>query len=747
MPPFRRPVISSRGVLMRYGIPHSFAVSPCLPAAALLALLLVTAGPISSTALAGPNAGGALLVHALEGITYTTEHVYGYCHPRPDDPTAPRNEGAATITGRWVEDCSDVDSSFSDAATPQVWVVYASFTDDNYPSLAGVEFGIEYSPGLRLLEWGSCADFEASTANWPASGSGTIVVWVGEHEERLVPAYWFAGYAPSSPFEEQEGLHFSVTPHPINGGHFADRSPAPVLDDIALYGTLGFGQPGTAPCPSVETYVIRADGSGDFPTIQDALSIAAPTSVIELEDGVFSGEGNRDLKFNFTSFTLKSISGDPERCVIDCGGSQTEQHRGIRFDPGTRASRVEGIGFRNRYSGSQLGIATQATGGAILANGGHLTLSNCVFEDCATDREGGAIAGSGFPLVIEDCAFRRCVAKGGAAGALEIGGNAKLVLRRTEFTDNRVEHPLNGHDDGGAIRVVTGNLVVEDCVFQGNRANRGGAAYLLSVDAQVSGTTWSDNHALAGGSVYMAQNQVRFDHCTFVENGAIRGGSIFVDVYPSELSVDSSILAFGPEGDAIWCGGANVSVRRSDIYGNAGGDWVGCIEPLLGTGENIQRDPLFCDLEGGVFTLDSRSPCALNATSERPAPMGSQPVGCGPSVRGVVPEALAWDLARAVTESSPESRFGFVRITPNPASRDMSVHFSAPSLHGAELIVLDSTGRRVQRLVATRDATPGEFVATWDGRDAKGRDVPSGAYFIRLSAGEKNVTQRVSILR
>ncbi|MEZ4647997.1 MAG: FlgD immunoglobulin-like domain containing protein [Candidatus Eisenbacteria bacterium] len=723
-------------------------------------LWLIVTGLLPVASNAGPNAGGSLLVHALETTSYTTEHLYGYCAPLPDAFSRAEGQEPWIGSASWIDDCEEVDSSFPDAATPVAWVVFASFSQDNFPRLAGVEFGIEYSPALRIIDWGACADFESFTGNWPNSGAGTIVVWNDELTERLVPVYWFAGYAASAASEEGGGLHFSVTPHPLHGGHFADRSPAPVLDEIAHYGALGFGNPGNVPCPGAETYVVRADGSGDFPTIQDALSAAAPTSVIELEDGVYSGPGNRDLQFNYTAFTLRSISGDPERCVIDCGGTPAEHHRGVRFDPGTRPSRIEGIGFRNGFSGRQLGIATNRQGGAIRVGGGQLTISNCVFEDCGTDRTGGAIGGEGFPLVIEDCAFRRNHAVEGAAGALDISGASTLVLRRTEFTDNWVEQPLNGLDVGGAMRMVQGNLTMEDCLFQGNEAGRGGAVYLLLTHANLSGTTWRENRGGAGGALHMARNVVNIDHCTFAANSAGRGGSVYADIYPSILSIESSILAFGTEGEAIACGGARVFIRHTDIFGNKDGDWVDCLEPLLGEDENVQCDPLFCDLEGGVLGLDSRSRCAVKSSSEWPGVMGSQPVSCGP----VEPRVLdvTSDGGEAASRSvgagdatldgigdgaQPPGRFGFVQVSPNPAPGRISVRFRAPAPGAVELAVLDPSGRRVDTLVATSDGALGEFVATWDGRDARGQDVPSGVYFLRLACGGRNATERVSILR
>ncbi|NJN40621.1 MAG: hypothetical protein HC807_07060 [Gammaproteobacteria bacterium] len=42
---------------------------------------------------------------------------------------------------------------------------------------------------------------------------------------------------------------------------------------------------------------------------------------IELIDGIFAGDGNRDLDFHGKAVTLRSRSGDPERCILDAEGS------------------------------------------------------------------------------------------------------------------------------------------------------------------------------------------------------------------------------------------------------------------------------------------------------------------------------------------------------------------------------------------------------------------------------------------
>jgi hypothetical protein len=51
------------------------------------------------------------------------------------------------------------------------------------------------------------------------------------------------------------------------------------------------------PCAALAAeHVVRPDGSGDFPTIQSAVDAAAEGDTILLDDGVFTGDGNRDIQ-------------------------------------------------------------------------------------------------------------------------------------------------------------------------------------------------------------------------------------------------------------------------------------------------------------------------------------------------------------------------------------------------------------------------------------------------------------------
>jgi pectin methylesterase-like acyl-CoA thioesterase len=60
------------------------------------------------------------------------------------------------------------------------------------------------------------------------------------------------------------------------------------------------------PSPSgASVYVVRPDGSGDFPTIQAAIDAAIDGDTVELADGTFRGDGNRDPDYLGKAITVR----------------------------------------------------------------------------------------------------------------------------------------------------------------------------------------------------------------------------------------------------------------------------------------------------------------------------------------------------------------------------------------------------------------------------------------------------------
>jgi len=92
------------------------------------------------------------------------------------------------------------------------------------------------------------------------------------------------------------------------------------------------------------------------------------------------------------------------------------------------------------------------------------------------------------------------------------------------------------------------------------------------------------------------------------------------------------------------------------------------------------------------------------------------------------------------------SRFELFPAAPNPAHDAIAVRYAVPRTSDVQVQVFDPAGRLVRTLRAG-DVAPGSHVLSWDGRDARGRRLPSGVYFLRMRAGDFVADRRVTLAR
>ncbi len=99
-------------------------------------------------------------------------------------------------------------------------------------------------------------------------------------------------------------------------------------------------------------------------------------------------------------------------------------------------------------------------------------------------------------------------------------------------------------------------------------------------------------------------------------------------------------------------------------------------------------------------------------------------------------------------EAQAQWSFRLHPASPNPAARNTTIGFSlSENQEGPiELAVFDVRGRKVRKL-ASETGGPGRYSVVWNRRDDRGRDLPSGVYFIRLSGQQKQVTRKVVLVR
>lgn len=462
----------------------------------------------------------------------------------------------------------------------------------------------------------------------------------------------------------------------------------------------------TAPTASARVWHVAPDGSGDAPTIQAAVDSAAAGDTVELACGTYF---EHDIVVP-REITLRSGGEDPSCATIDA----EDIGRVLSFDDVSGQPVLAGI----TLTGAHLG--------ALSCNSTRLEVRDCIFENNRANKGGGAYV-SGLPASFLRCTFRDN--EGDQGAALNCWG-ADCDVRDCLFLAN------NSTD--GAVACMGAAPTFTACVFESNSAWRGGAIYTdwshadpRFVDCRFSGNTASasggamllhegtpvlegcvldGNTAGKGGAIFAYSTQCTLTGCTLVGNGASRDGA-GVYAYNSAVGIDATIIASSPAGRPLACeASSSLDVRRTNIFGNTGGDWVGCIGDLGGGNGNFSLDPLFCDPENGDFHVSGSSP-TLPDFQEGGIQVGALGAGCPAS--GTVVSSRPFGLEVTID--------GVARTTP------VTVDWSPGTSHVIGTTALQENGERRAEFITWNDggalvhtvttpASPGIFVARFRSR-------------------------------
>jgi hypothetical protein len=226
---------------------------------------------------------------------------------------------------------------------------------------------------------------------------------------------------------------------------------------------------------------------------------------------------------------------------------------------------------------------------------------------------------------------------------------------------------------------------------------------------------------LNGGACSLCPtSSLSFTRCTFYGNAGQNGGAIYCE---GSNHFDRVIVAFSPRGEAIRTAVAQ-DIRCTDLYGNAGGDWIGPIQSRLGIDGNVSCDPEFCAPQNGNVSLSASSCCAAGPCGI----IGARPIGCTSPLS-----------AESFSEPAP------ALVVPNPTAGPCRILFENPGSGPVSVRVVDPTGRTLRRFEETRPAGP--FGLDWDGTDDAGRPVPSSVYWARIETARESRTARIVLTR
>lgn len=345
-----------------------------------------------------------------------------------------------------------------------------------------------------------------------------------------------------------------------------------------------------APC-AARTIYLDASGTGDYPTIQDAIDDCNDGDVLILRAGIYAGPGNRDIAFEGKAITVRSQDG-PSNCIIDCGGTPDELHRGFYFhrsefewQNNEMASILDGlkiINGRQKYGGA---IYCNDDGPLIMEGSGPL-IENCVFSNNVA-----------FTSVTREDGITKYYGQG---GAIYCGSGIDANIVDCRFHNN------SAYFGGNAICCAGSAPIINKCTFiQNHGCMRGGAIYLCNSSARVVNCLMVANSSVEYGGAIACKGDYHTPQilqCTITGNSVARGGAL--DLIAVTATITNSIL-WGNSPAEI----EDSATGTADVqYSNVQGGWLGA--------GNIDADPLFIGL--GNYHLAFGSPCIDSATNSPP---------------------------------------------------------------------------------------------------------------------------------
>lgn len=170
---------------------------------------------------------------------------------------------------------------------------------------------------------------------------------------------------------------------------------------------------------------------------------------------------------------------------------------------------------------------------------------------------------------------------------------------------------IDNHIGFNMSRAGDSAVIIDGFTIRGGYSSQGSAINFRTASPTIRNCVMAGNVGIiSGGAVRCKGASPTFESCTFVSNRSATGGTAYL-LNASSPRFDNCIIAFSREGVAVECDDdlSLPVLMCSDVFGNEGGDWIGCLSAMATVDGNQSADPLFCDTSAADYQLKNASSC------------------------------------------------------------------------------------------------------------------------------------------
>jgi hypothetical protein len=289
-----------------------------------------------------------------------------------------------------------------------------------------------------------------------------------------------------------------------------------------------------------------------FATIQKGIDDSNDGDIIEIQPGIYTGDGNRDIDFKGKAIIVRSTDpNDPcvaAATIINCQGSEVEPHRGFYFHSNEDSnSLIDGLTITNGFGNFEtIGEYETPTGGGIYCYQSSPTIKNCIITGNLAYiyiPAGGGFHiggfGGGIYCYQSNPKIKNCTIKNNKAGdggyALGVGGlgggiygnQSSPIISNCTITNNRtewLEYTYDWYPAGGGIYLFGGNPTITNCSINGNYCGYTGGGVCCYSSAEITNCDITNNETSGFGGGLEISNNTIIRNCKIINNETLIGG-------------------------------------------------------------------------------------------------------------------------------------------------------------------------------------------------------------------------------